>query len=422
MPIDLNQIPPETPPLSRGPSLVVLTIVFIVLALFGVAVALFAWPRTRPTGSPTFWLTVLVAPTLAALVIALIPYWWHAGKLRKMTSRNEVRDQRKADLFAHASRPLAVLASSFYISPAPEENDVNAIASEKLVLAARPLPDRTRTVRARWLKAPGFEEGQDASTYDEDRQRLVVREVFQQLLADLTPVLTHFPSSVPIYVNLGLSTLLPAGDCEAWWNEEWAKRGFLSTRMEVTLGNASVMRLDDWLDKSGRERDFASLTVVVQLHTLLSEEPPQQSAEAVVALLLAPNELARGYGLRRIACLHRPNAGTLSSLGHTLKYACTWGGTTTAEIGHLWQTGFNEDSGKVLADEVRDATAAGRSESHSTSLHDLDVSAGQGGAARTWLALACAAKYVPWARAPQLVVGLDGDTVEMAVVRRPDFS
>ncbi|WGS40182.1 hypothetical protein LFL97_10480 [Burkholderia sp. JSH-S8] len=422
MPIDLKQIPPKAPPLSRGPSVVVLTIAFMVLVLFGVAVAFFAWPRTRPTGSSTFWLTVLVAPTLAALVFALIPYWWHAGKLRKMTCRNEVREQRKADLFSHASRPLAVLASSFYISPAPEENDINAIASGKLVLAARPLPDRTRTARARWLNAPMFEEGQDAATYDENRQRVVVQEAFRQLLEDLTPVLKNFPRSVPLRVNIGVSAMPSTGDCEAWWKEEWAKRGFISSRLQVTRGNVSVMRLDDWLDKSGRERDFASLTVVVQLQALLSEAPPHQSAEAAVALLLAPDELAQGYGLRRIACLHRPNAGTLSSVGHTLKYACTWGGTTTAEIGHLWQTGFNEDSGKVLADEVRDATAARRSESHSTSLHDLDLCAGNGGTARIWLALACAAQYVPWARTPQLVVGLDGDAVEMVVVRRPDFS
>lgn len=422
MPIDLNQIPPKAAPVSRGSSVFVLVIVFVVLVLFGVAIALFAWPRTRSTGSSTFWLTVFVAPTLAAFVIALIPYWWHAGQLRKVTSRNELRDQRKADLFAYASRPLAVLAANLYVSPSREENDINTIASGKLVLTARPLPDQSRNARARWLKAPAFEEGQDAATYDEVRQRLVVQESFRQLLEDLTPVLMTFPRSVPLYVNLGVDTLLPEGDCEAWWKEEWVKRGFLNARLEVTQGSASIMRLDDWLDKGGRERDFASLTVVVQLHPLMSDAPPQQSAEAVIALLLAPDELAQGYGLRRVACLHRPNAGTLSSLGHTLKYACAWGRTTIGEISHIWQTGLNEDSGKVLADEVRDATTEGRSESHSTPLHDLDVTTGRGGVAATWLALACAAKYVPWARTPQLVVGLDGDAVEMAVVRRPDFS
>lgn len=422
MPIDLNQIPPKADPAPRGPSLLALLGTFVVLTLFGVSLVLLGWPRARSTNTLTFWLLVAVAPPLGALVVTLIPYWWHAGKVRNVRSRNEVRDKREATLFAHASRPLAVLGASYYISPSVEENDVNGIATGKLVLSASPLPDRSGTARARWLDAPAYQEGEDVVAYDESRQSATVQKIYRQLLDELTAAIKSVPQTLPLRVELKIETLMPLDDCEAWWLEEWNKRGLPKAKTSVASVESSVKQLDTWLDAAGKDRDYALLSVALQLHPLMSETPPKQSAEAGVALLLAPEEVAMSYTLPRIASVHRPNSGTLSSIDHTLKYALVWGSTTASDVGYVWHTGFDENSERVLSNALKDAAATSKSESSSIAVRSLDQSVGHAGLAHMWLAVACAAKYVPWNRSSQLIAGLNRESVDMAVVRPPNFT
>ncbi len=91
------------------------------------------------------------------------------------------------------------------------------------------------------------------------------------------------------------------------------------------------MALDAWLDETGGPAlERFRLFVAVQLH----ETPPQNSAEAAVALLLGWAPLAERLELPAIATLHRPVAAA-HGLADTIRTAALFGQITPDALTHL---------------------------------------------------------------------------------------
>ncbi|WP_175045204.1 hypothetical protein [Burkholderia lata] len=423
VPVNLKLIPPIYPVPSKQPSLFFMLMIFTVFALSGVALTLLLWPGRLAKEGAVFWMAMVGIPVGIGFLVALIPYWRHAGKLREWQARHDIREQRKSVLYAYGQRPLSILSAMFVVSSIDDENSVDGIASGKLRLESRMLPDRKRSMRARWLAAPDFEEGQSVEAYDEDRQRKAIQVGFKRVIKELGPTLRKLPDGIPRRVELDLHTLISQDECGTLWKEAWDEQEMPYAEAVVQRAQASVMRLDAWLDTKDADLNVVSLFVSVHLEPLMSGDPPAHSAESIVAMLFAPEVLAIAHEMSRIATLHRPEAGTLSSLDSTLERALIWGDTSADEVDHLWHTGFDESkSGLFIARFRKVASGVRQSSSLSAKLHNLDESVGCAGRARAWLAIACAAKYVPWTERRQIVVGLDDDVVEIAVVRHPNFT
>jgi len=389
--------------------------------MLGVVLMLLLWPKNLPTATALFWTTVIGIPAIASAVVVVIPLLLRAGAQRDADAWNRARDVDVQKAFQSESRAIALLAGSYRFSLDDEKNDISNLVSGDLLLVAQPTPDRSAAVEARWFDAPACAVIERATTYDATRQLKALDNVLKRLLDAVTSAIQTLPGRIPLTVKLHVVAPLITDDIEKRFQLAWKFADLRDVAVIHEPVPPGLMSLDRWLDQGpGPERDHATLLVVIQLHRLVSKSPPKGCAEAGVALLTIPEDLARRNELQSKARIFRPREGTIATLAETLKFALTWGAAESDKVGHLWHTGFDMVGQRALLSATKSVGLPSTTERQPPGAHNLERMVGHAGAAADWLALACACEYADAFGGPQLVATHDGRHASISVVRPTD--
>jgi len=411
MAVDFSLIPPEIPMSKKPPSRWLWTIVFFVLVLAGMAIVLLMWPKDMPTQTVEFWITLLGFPVAIAALVVLRRYSMYEGYVLDVEIQNEVNRDYTEQVFTTAKRPLAVIGTSHRFSVDADENAVKGIFTNSLALETQAsfMPD-TDPVKARWLVVPGIVLTGGSKSDDYARQQQALQWLFVELLTDISARIQSLPDRLPLNVHLLVASGMASDTAKMLWQSCWSKFSLRYANVEIASEIPDLMTLDHWLDHADQPTNQqARLIVAVQLHTLLSGNPPEGSAEAGVAILLLPDASAGQHKVTAIANLHRPVRGPSDQSNDVLEHALRWVEVGAADFGSVWQAGLTpEQAGAFRQSAVKQGLAVQAS--------DLDTTIGHAGIAAPWLAIACAAGSEV---STQLILAGQSEHIDCAVLLRP---
>ena len=413
MAVDFSLLPTEEAVADDPPSQLLWTIVFFALVLAGAFVVLLLWPKSLPTHTGQFWITLVAFPVGAATLVVLRRYSVYEGRKLDAILTNEACHSYNERVFDAARIPLALVSAAYRFSADPVQNRIDAIRAGSLKLETQdPIARDGEPVKARWLAVPGVKVAPGLKEDDRNRQRQVTKWLFNELLDDLTSSLQTLPLHIDLRVHLTFSGGLTREENEALWQECWGERQFRRVSFsEAAAGPVDLNSLDVWLDqlietpsKEGR------LIVAIQLHPLLSGSPPAGAAEAGVALLLIPDALASQLNVVHTAKLHRPVRAPYVRSNDALSHALKWANLTAADIPGGWQTGLDAtQAGMLRASAVQSGPTV-----HPTK---LDQTVGDVGATAPWLAVACAAESLSADIQSQIVFAGQTENLDCTVLR-----
>ncbi len=414
MAVDFSLLPGEAPLPENAPSRLVWTVVFFVLFVATMFAVLMLWPANIETRTPQFWIALAVLPFCVASLVVLRRYSAYEAQRLEVLERNEVSRQYNQRVFDAASKPLAVVAIACRISANESKKMFQALLENTLKLETQQsVAQHDKPVKARWLSVPGITLRSGDATADHVRQRKVIAWVFTELLSELNGAIQGLPLGVDIVVQFAVSSVLTVEERDVLWIEAWQRYASRTMRVDAVEPTVILNALDVWLDDLiEAPEQHARLVVAIQLHPLLSDTPPEGSAEAAVALLLMPDSLARKHAINHQAKLHRPVRSTLENAHDALMPALKWANASGDEIADSWQTGFNDTTKGHL---IKPLNAFGVTRKPI----DLDGSVGYAGVAAPWLAVACASAALSAERPLQLVLSGTPENVDCAVLRRP---
>ena len=387
MAVDFSLLPQEETQHDEVPSRLVWVVASFLMVLAGVFAVLLLWPKDMPTQTLKFWITLVLFPVGIPAWIVLRRYSVNEGRKLDAELRNEAVRAFNTRVFEAASIPLAVLGAAHRISSDLRDNAPERIKEGAVTLKAQdPIVRHGDVVKARWLSVPGMPNTSGGKDADLRRHRHVTKWLFDQLLDDLLPALKALPARIPLTAHFGIANGLAPKDNEALWLTCWDER--MSRPITVTHSTTSpddLMMLDRWMDAAIGDKDMhATLLVAIQLNPLLAETPLPGTAEAGVALLLAPDALASRFSIARQCNLHRPVQATTDQPNEAVTHALQWANTTADHITTAWQTGLDAARAGALREPTRKLALNPR-------VTDLDQTVGHAGLAAPWLALACAA-------------------------------
>jgi len=399
----------------KAPSRLVWAIAFFFMVLVGVFTVLLLWPKDLPTQTLKFWVTVTLFPVGIPGLIVLRRYSIYEGRKLDAELGNEAIRAFNTRVFRAASIPLAVLGTAHRISHDPQENLPQRIRDGAVILTAQEsIATQGDVVKARWLDIPGT--SQDAAKgkeADGRRRHDVTKWLFSQLIDDLLPVVEALPLQAPLSLCLSMANGMTPEENEALWSACWEEKNLRPiSGTPIAREAADLMMLDGWMDEliAGRSA-HVTIVVAVQLSRLLAETPLPGTAEAGVAVMLAPDSLANQYSLTRQCNLHRPERGMPDQLGETLAHALQWGDDARADgIVTAWRTGL--DAPQAAALRLSASTLA-----LNPRVTDLDQAVGHAGIAAPWLALVCAASTLCGEFVEQMVFAGHEGKIDCAVLK-----
>jgi len=373
----------------------------VAVMLAGVIHGLLTWPKTEPTGSAWFWVRIVVLPALGAAIMFSLRLWYYEDETNRIRAEDEVDLEDREDTVQFATEPLAVLGCA-YLSASGSADVAGKIARGDFALGARSLHPGSDAVRHTALALLDDEEG--AGRY---------RPCLIKILDLIAETVTAVPRNVP----LGVRLLLPAdADREnllATWHECWEKKGLRRTKAKLLSPAQGLMALDEWLDiRGGPSLEKFILFVAVQLHDI----PPENSAEAAVALLLGWAPLVDRRGMKSLARLHRPVEAESTSLNDVMSTALLWGETSAVHISDLWQAGLKKEDKPALIQSATDLSLGISGTESLSGIHDIDKALGNPGVAAGWLAAALAIEHAAQSGKPQLIVWREG-SLRLAVAQ-----
>jgi hypothetical protein len=173
----------------------------------------------------------------------------------------------------------------------------------------------------------------------------------------------------------------------------------------AATGSDRLMLADAWLDTHEQR---ALLVVAAEWH---DTAPPLRSAEAFVAVLLAPERLKLPDIFAAQASLHRPVEGTAQALADVLAHAVLWGHAEPSAVVQAWLGGVTHSDDASLTAALKQAALMAIDQSDAQ--RRLDAIVGNAGAARPWLSLAAAIESRP--EGPQLLLDI-GRTAQAALL------
>ncbi|CAG4928522.1 hypothetical protein [Paraburkholderia saeva] len=367
----------------------------------GAGAALFTWPKNAPTGTPTFWIHVVVYPALACVILYGLRLLYFERQTDRLAAEREDWEEKCTEATVFAQEPLALLASGYLCALGSLD------AADAIVTGSRPLGSQVPSA------------GKEAIRYTTlsliDDQLLADRyaSCFRELLAMTDDSLRAIPESIPFAVYLDYSGNIEATELCDIWQTCWAQTGHRVVETSVLARDKGVMALDAWLDSyGGPALEKIALFVTVQLH----EAPPINSTEAAVALLLGWEPLVQRNGLSVQALLHRPVEQSDSTLRDVVETALLWGRTRAGHVTDVWQTGLALADKPALLDIASEIKLGASQTDELEGFHDIDPAIGHAGIADAWLAVALAAEHAVNTGEPQMVVSRQ-HAMRLAVVQ-----
>jgi hypothetical protein len=398
MAVDFSLLPPEETLRIDPPSRLVWTVAFFVIAIACVFGVLLIWPKDMPTHTWKFWTSLVLFPLGIPAVIVLRRYSFYDGRKLDVELPNEAARDFNERVFTAASIPMALLGAAHRFSDDAKTNNADAIRRGEIILVPQePIAADNEPVKSRWLVVPGMRTTAGTPADDCDRRRRVTAWLFEQLLDDLLPCIQPLDAQLPVTIHLNIDNGFTYQENVQLWMKHWHARQLKPADIEAE-SSANLMALDAWLDKALEGLELhVKLFISIQLYPLLAGTPPDGTAEAGVAVMLAPESVAQRYETRHIANVHRPVQGLIAQPTDVLSHAMRWAGAKAKYITGRWQTGIDMAQTGALGEPARklDLTA------HPT---DLDLTVGFAGIAAPWLALSCAASSLTDEANTQIVV------------------
>ncbi|WP_231337662.1 hypothetical protein [Paraburkholderia sprentiae] len=374
---------------------------FVVFMLAGIVGTLLTWPKTEPTGTPWFWVQLLVLPTLAWTLAFGLRLHYYDEEIARLKAEHEVLQEDRGKAIRFASEPLAVMGLS-YLCGAGASDVASKIAQGETALAAQTSPEGKDGKRQTSLSLIDNEDGMGR-----------YGPCFESLLNRIRPAITALPQDVALDVRLHLPESDAGEPCLQAWCRSWSQADLRRAPATLLSTDLGLMALDAWLDiKGGPSLERFVLFVSVQVH----DSPPENSAEAAVALLLGWAPLAERRGLRSMAMLHRPLVVGTDPIDDVVQLALLWGKTAPEKVNDLWQAGlYGADKGELL--QMASDTKLGLSQTAELAgVHDIDTALGNPGVCAGWLAAAFAIEHAAQTRAPQFMAWREG-SLRLAVAQ-----
>lgn len=402
-------MPVELPEITAGqrspspPKAIVWLGALVVVMLASVVSTLLTWPKDEPTTSAWFWVRLLVFPAIGWCVAFGLRLFYYDEEMTRLSAEKETRESDRAEATEFAQEPLAVLSLSYLTAmDAGSAGVASAIAQKKRVLKASTPSSGEDAVR------------HTALVLNEDEERSGrYRPLFMQLLDRIKESLEKLPVDVPFAIRLHVPADIERGQVLNTWETCWQQCGHRDAPTLLMDQEQGMMALDEWLDiKGGPALENFTLYVAAQRH----DEPPENSAEAGVALLLGWAPLAERRGLKPIALLHRPVQSETTDFMTSLPKALLWGRTSGMQVNEVWQTGLTgQDKAAFLKNSADLALQASKAEDFA-GIHDIDRALGNPGTAGAWLAVALAIERAWQTAEPQLVLARE-NALRLAVVQ-----
>ncbi len=318
-------------------------------------------------------------------------------------AREEYRRDDHEEAIAFAREPLAVLGTAYACAMASDGVAGRMLQSESALEARAP---RTRGPVVRHTR---LELDNDKDEDSADRFELA----FQALIQKLEAKVRSLPARMPFDVRLHLRDDATPLHLLAAWAKCWAGCGLRPAEVALVPADDGVMALDTWLDvPGGPDLERFTLFVAVQLH----DKPPENSAEAAVALLLGWAPLAQRHGLEPVAMLHRPVACETVDLATSISTAALYASAVPESLHHLWYSGLTKADKSALLKDGSEVGLAAAQADDLPGMHDIDAALGEAGVAAPWLAAALAIENACQSGEPQGFVCRDG-ALRMAVVQ-----
>lgn len=415
MAVDFSLLPQEQTQPIEAPSRLAWTVAFVLMILAGVFAVLILWPKDLPTQTLKFWVTLVLFPVGIPALIVLRRYSIYEGRKLDAEMQNEATRNFNARVFEAASVPFAVLGSAHRISVDARENSPARIKEGAVTLKAQePIATLGEVVKARWLGAPGMQKTPGGKEADLRRRHFVTKWLFNQLLDDLLPNLAALPVRIPLTVHLSVANGLTSKENEAHWMTCWDERTSHSiSAIHSAEPSTDLMILDRWMDAAITDKDSpVTVLIAVQLNPLLAETPLPGTAEAGVALILAPDSLASRHALARLCNLHRPVRRITDQPNEAVAHALQWANATADRIATAWQTGLDATHTGALRKSARTLALNPR-------VTDLDQTVGHAGIAAPWLAVSCAASTPCSDSGEQPIFVGQGGKVDCAILKHP---
>lgn len=387
MPVDLPLIDSgEARP--SPPGAYVWLALFIVFMLVGVVTTLLTWPKGEPTSTPWFWSCLLLFPGLAWCAAFGARKLYHEREIDRIDAEEEMAQEDREEGIEFGSEPLAVLASAYRCAMGADYVASSMLRGDSELQAQ---PPRLGGAAIRHTALAYLNDAKLQARYN---------TLFVELMSSLSDVLEALPRDVRFDVCLQLPADGQQEDLLALWKACWQELAFRPAQVSLLSADQGVMVLDQWLDVyGGPELQKITLFVAAQLH----ENPPENSAEAGVALLLCWPLVAVQKKMQTLAMLHRPLETVSTNLNADLPTALLWGQVAPADVKDVWQTGLDRETKAVL---IKAASGVKLSVANSESLsgfHDVDNALGNAGAAASWLATALAIEHTEEIQQPQLI-------------------
>ena len=400
MPVELPiSTSPETYP--APPRAVVWLGLFVIFMLVGVLSTLLTWPKSEPTGSLWFWVRLLVLPALSWGVAYGLRLHYFDDETDRLRAEDEAQrgDREKAVRFA--SEPLAVLGCA-YLSAAGSTGVAGDLAQGGSALGAQTSHAGDDGIRHTALALLDEEEG--SGRY---------RACFEELLDLIADAVVAIPRHVPLDVRLQFSAEADLERLLQTWQSCWQQRELRPTRASLLPAEQGLMALDEWLDiRGGPALEKFTLFVSAQLY----DTPPENSAEAAVALLLGWSPLAERREMKPLALLHRPLETDPTALNDAIPRALLWGQTGASRVNDLWQGGLEAKDKPALLQSMSDLSLGVSQTEALSGIHDIDTALGDPGVAAGWLAVALAIEHAAQSGGPQLIAWREG-SLRLAVAQ-----
>ena len=411
MPVDFARIPPrvKVPEISR-PSILVWALLLCLMLAADASLTIFIWPAGKPTNTAWFWFCAVGLSVLMWALLLSCRLVWAYVRVNAALATNRISDAIEKQCHDRSSQPLAVLGHGWRFSSSEEENSVEDLVDGKTKLHPASSQVRPNTdVMARWLEIPGKQFCGGNAEIEYERQAEICEWLLNQLVNDVAPQILQIPRRMSMKVDLCANSVLKP-TIVAGHLLSLLKDRFPSLRVEINppTEELSLFHIDAWHD--GARADEVRLLVSIQLRKVVSEVLANGVAEAASMLLVCSPAVAGQMNEKYPLRLHRPARGIAEKVPEILGLAIRWGRTSFDEIGTTWRTGLGEEITKTIRSSCRFGNR--------TRPVELDVTIGDAGAARAWLATTLAVANAALMNEPQLVIAQEGDELVALVCRK----
>jgi len=416
MAVDFSLMPSEAPLPENAPSPFIWSLVFVMLAVAGIAIALWTWPHQASTGNARFWFQVVVLPVCGsgALIVRRFVNFHH--RRNRMRAGNLASRAYCELVYEAASEPLAVLGFDFRVDADPTKNSIDAFRKR----SANP-PTRIGRISGETIVASYLEPKEAALTFD-DRERQVglLNWILGEFIGAVAPVIERVPSDITFDVHLdAVSTVLTRDDVLSIWARLPDTVLPPQLRVEPTIApGRGLWAIDSMLDRT-EPSALTALTLLINcnLSALYAEDPVPGSTESASMLLLCSPLFAKQHGLPTKAFLHRPQSSSKAPDADPVHYGLKWAKATGDAISGLVLGGLDEDASTKIR---RALGAEGWRQNSGSSTLQLESLVGHTGPSTPWIATSMALALASSGNALYAVCVPDGEDTLFVVVAPPE--